>query len=222
MAPDRHAAVASMAIVALTLGLGVEPALAEVYVCTDATGRTITADRPPRECASVPIKEMRPDGSVRRVIEPPLSAEERAARAERARKEYLEQERKRAQARRDIALMETYANEDEIEAARQLALNSREALIERAKRRLEDYARERKRLQNEAEFYVNREMPAKLQHAFEANESLTQSEQKLIADMQAEMVRINERFDAEAKRFRELVLAGVQPLGRSHKNALNP
>jgi hypothetical protein len=219
MAPDRGRIRASIA--AMALALAVTPAFAAVYVCTDPSGRTITSDRPPRECANVPIREMRADGSVRRVIEPPLTAEERAQRAAQERREYLEQERKRAQARRDIALMETYANEEEIETTRQEALTSRQALIERAQQRLEDYARERKRLQNEAEFYVNREMPAKLAHAFAANESLTQSEQKLIADMQAEMVRINERFDAEAKRFRELVLAGVQPLGR-RKSALNP
>ena len=220
MASDCGGIRASIA--AIALALAVAPAFAAVYVCTDPSGRTITSDRPPRECANVPIREMRPDGSVRRVIEPPLTAEERAERAAQARREYLEQERKRAQARRDIALMETYANEEDIETARKEALNSRQTLIERAQQRVQDYARERKRLQNEAEFYINREMPAKLAHAFEANESLAQSEQKLIADMQAEMVRINERFDAEAKRFRELVVAGVQPLGRNRKSALNP
>ncbi len=222
MARDRYRVRASTVLLAATLAMAGAPAFAQVYVCTDTSGRTITSDRPPRECANVPIREMRPDGSVRRVIEPPLTAEERAQRAVQARREYLEQERKRAQTRRDIALMETYAGEEEIETARQQALNSREALIERAQQRLQDYARELKRLQNEAEFYINREMPAKLAHAFAANESLARSEQRLIADMQAEMVRINERFDAEAKRIRELVMDGAQSLGRNRKSALNP
>jgi hypothetical protein len=195
--------------------LAATPAAANVFVCTDAHGRVITSDRPPPECAKVPIRELRPDGSVRRVIEPPLTAEQRRERAEQARREYQEQERRRAQARRDIALMETYASEDEIESARQAALASRQALIDRAHSRLDNFARERKRLDDEAEFYANRKMPDKLAHAFEANASLTQSEQKLIADMQAEMARINERFDAELKRFRELVLAGARPLART-------
>ena len=221
MACNRRRFAASITALSLALALSGVPAFAAVYVCTDANGRTITSDRPPRECANLPIREMRPDGSVRRVIEPPLTAEKRAERAAQARREYLEQERRRAQARRDIALMETYATEEEIEVARQDALKSREALIERARQRLEGYARERKRLRDEAEFYVNRTTPPKLEHAFEANESLTQSELKLIADMQAEMVRINERFDAEAKRFRELVIAGVQPLGRGGEKTAN-
>lgn len=202
------------AVVAVWAVLAAAPAAAQVYVCTDANGRTITADRPPAQCANLPIRELRSDGSVRRVIEPPLTAEQRAARAEQARREYQERERQRAQARRDIALMETYGNEDDIEAARQEALRSRSALIERSKERLEGYARDRKRLENEAEFYANRKMPAKLERALEANHELTQSEHKLIADMQAELVRINERFDAEAKRFRELAFAGARPRGR--------
>lgn len=214
MASDRRLFAALLSSVAAVLVLIAAPVSAAVYVCTDANGRTITSDRPPRECAKVPVKEMRPDGSVRRVIEPPLTAEERAERAAQERRDYFEQERRRAQTRRDIALMETYGNESEIEAARQAALNSRQALIERSRQRLEGYARERKRLENEAEFYANRTLPIKLEHAFEANASLTQSEEKLVADMQAEMLRINERFDAELKRFRELVVAGVRPLGR--------
>jgi len=209
MASERLAALAAV------LALAAPAAAANVFVCTDASGRTITADRPPAECAGVPVRELRPDGSVRRVIEPPLTAEQRKARAEQTRREYLEQEKKRTQARRDIALLETYATETEIEAARQAALASRQALIERARQRIEDYARERKRLDNEAEFYANRKMPPKLERAFEVNESLTQSEHKMIADMQADMLRINERFDTELKRFRELVLAGARPLVRS-------
>jgi multidrug efflux pump subunit AcrA (membrane-fusion protein) len=209
MASDRLAALAAV------LALAAPAAAANVFVCTDPSGRTITADRPPAECAGVPIRELRPDGSVRRVIEPPLTAEQRKARADQARREYQEQEKKRTQARRDFALLETYATEAEIEAARQTALASRQALIERARQRIEDYARERKRLDNEAEFYANRKMPPKLERAFEVNESLTQSEHKMIADMQADMLRINERFDTELKRFRELVLAGARPQARS-------
>jgi hypothetical protein len=41
------------------------------------------------------------------------------------------------------------------------------------------------------------------------------SEEKIIADARAEMQRINERFDAERKRWRELVSAGAMPVQRS-------
>ena len=213
MAPERRRAAAWAVWGALALACA--PASATLFVCTADDGRTITADRPPGECANLPVKELRPDGSVRRIIEPPLTEEQRRARVEKLRREYLEQEAKRTQARRDIALMETYASEAEIEAARQAALSSRQSMIDRSRRRLEGFAAERTKLEQEAEFYATRTLPAKLERAIESNKDLTQVEHRLIADMQADMARINQRFDIELARFRELVLAGARPLVRT-------
>jgi len=197
------------------LGLAAPVASAGVFVCTVANGRTITADRPPAECANVPIKELRADGSVRRVIEPPLTEEQRRMRAEQARRDYQENEARRTQARRDFALMETYASEDEIEVARQAALAGRQLIIDRSRQRIEVFAVERARLDSEAEFFANRKMPEKLERAIESNRELAQAEHRLIADMQADIVRINRRFDGELARFRELVLAGARPMMRT-------
>ncbi len=213
MAPDPFRIGAAGALVALALAAA--PVWATVYVCTTPDGRTITADRPPADCYGVPIRELRPDGSVRRVIEPPLTEEQRKARAEQAQRERREREAKRAQARQDIALLETYATEQDIEVARKDALTSRQAMIDRSKKRLEAFAVDRKKLDDEAEFYVNRKLPAKLEHAIEANASLVQAEHRLIADMEADMARINKRFDAEAQRYRELMSAGAKPLLRT-------
>jgi hypothetical protein len=162
---------------------------------------------------------MRADGSVRRVIEPPLTDEQRRERAEKARREYEAKEARRSQARRDIALMETYATEEEIDAMRQAALAGRQAVIERSKLRLKEFEIERTRLANEAEFYASRKMPHKLERAIESNKALIQAEQRLISEMQVDMTRINSRFDAELQRFRELVVAGARPLLRTSEGA---
>ena len=151
----------------------------------------------------------------------PLTDEQRRARAEKARRDYQEQEVRRAQARRDIALMETYTSEDQIEAARQAALAGRQVIIDRSRQRLESLAAERTKLDNESEFYASRKLPAKLEHAIEANKELAQAEHRLIADMQVDMQRLNRRFDAELARFRELVLAGAKPLMRTGDSALH-
>jgi hypothetical protein len=210
MAPDRPRAAAAAAL--LALAMAATPVAASVFVCTTPAGKRITADQPPPECANVPIRELRQDGSVRRVIEPPLTPEQQRARAEQVRREQKERDAQRAQARQDIALLETYPTEQDIEAARQTALASRQAMIDTSNKRLETFAAERRKLDDEAEFYVNRKMPAKLGHAIEANASLVDAEQRLIAEMQADMARINKRFDTEVRRYRELVRAGAKPL----------
>jgi hypothetical protein len=190
-------------------------ARAQLFVCTDARGRTLTGDRPPPECVDRQVRELRADGSVRRVIEPPLSPEQKAAREAETKRQREEAERQRAQMRRDLALLETYASEAEIEETRNRALGSRQQIIDRAQQRLAVHKKERRRLDTEAEFFAKREMPDKLKRAFEANAALTRSEQRVIDEVRADMERVNARFDAELKRWRGLVSAGGQPVQRS-------
>ena len=71
--------------------------------------------------------------------------------------------------------------------------------------------REKKKLDSEAEFYAKRPMPDSLKRQFETNASLIRSEEKIIRDVRADMLRINERYDAEKKRWRELVDSGATP-----------
>ena len=192
-------------------------AYAQLYVCTDARGRTLTSDRPPAECADRPVRELRSDGSVRRVIEPPLSAEQRAAREAEARRQAEEADRQRTQMRRDLALLEAYATTDEIEEARNRALGTRHQLMDRASKRIEEHKRERAKLDKEAEFYVGRELPDSLKRAVENNSALIRSEQRIVDDVRGEMDRANARFDAENKRWRELISAGATPVQRSSR-----
>jgi len=202
------------ALVALLAAIGAGSAHAQLFVCTTSAGKTITADRPPVECPDRPIRELRSDGSIRRTIEPPLTTEQRAERDAEAKRQVEEAERQRGQMRRDLSLLETYGSESEIEATRNRALGDRQVLIERAVKRMDELKHERKRLDDESEFYVKRDLPEKLRRALAANNELVISQQKIIADTRADMARVNERYDAESKRFRELVSSGAQPVQR--------
>jgi hypothetical protein len=202
-----------------TLLMTIAPvAHSQLYVCTDARGRTLTSDRPPPECADRPVRELRSDGSVRRIIEPPLSAEQRAAREAEAKRQAEEADRQRAQMRRDLALLEAYATTDEIEEARNRALGTRSQLIDRANKRIEEHKRERAKLDKEAEFYVGRELPDSLKRALENNSALMRSEQRIVDDVRGDMDRVNARFDAENKRWRELISAGATPVQRTNRS----
>ena len=218
MAPERFAA-----LVALLACVGAGSARAgQLFVCTTPSGRTITADQPPPECGDKAITELRPDGSVRRVIEPPLSAAERAERELEAKRQIEEAERQRGQMRRDLSLLETYGNENEIEATRNRALGDRQTLIERALKRMDELKRERRRLDDESEFYLKHDVPEKLKRELAANNEMVKSQQKIITDTRADMARVNERYDAESRRFRELVSAGAQPVQRPPEKASLP
>ena len=58
---------------------------AGIYTCIDDKGRRVTADRPIPECAQREQQVLNSDGSVRMVVPPTPTAEERAAREARER-----------------------------------------------------------------------------------------------------------------------------------------
>jgi hypothetical protein len=185
-----------------------------IYSCV-ANGRTYTGDRPPPECASSDMRELNRDGSLRRVVPRPLTPEEQKARAAEARKKAEEEERALAQRRRDRSLLEAYASEQEIDSARVKAISSSNDIVKRSELRLERMEAERKRLAEETEFYRKRDVPEHIKRAIASNEQERLAEQKIIRDAQAEIQRINERFEADKRRFRELVSQGAQAAQRT-------
>jgi chromosome segregation ATPase len=208
----REVLVRLAAVLLVTASAGAQAA---VFVCTAPDGRKITSDRVPTECGNNPIRELRPDGSVRRVIEPPLTAEQRAERAAQQRREQQEHDRRLSQVRRDRALLETYADEKEIIAARDEMLAAREKVIEKSHERLAQLKKDRRKLEDETEFYVNRKRPDTLTRALTANDEMVDGQQRLINDTRADMDRITTRFDAELKRYRELLAVGARPQVRT-------
>ena len=190
------------------------PAMAPIYSCV-ANGRTYSGDRPPPECVNSDIRELNRDGSLRRVIPRPMTQEEQKARALEAKKRVEEEERMLAQRRRDRSLLEAYATEDEIEASRLKALDTSKEVIRRSEARIERMDAERKRLDEESEFYKNRQVPDSIKRAYANNEQEKVAELKIVQEARIEMQRINDRFDAERKRFRELVAQGATPVQRN-------
>jgi len=174
-----------------------------LYVCS-SHGHTISGGLPPPECKGEDIRELNPDGTLHRLIPAPLTQEQRRKRDQDEEARRQEEEQERAQSRKDRALLETYGSVSEIEAARTRTIAGRQVLVDRADQRIAQYAKERKRLDNEAEFYAKREMPAKLKDAFEANKALVAQQEKTKADALQEIRNLNTRYDADIKRYQEL------------------
>jgi hypothetical protein len=205
------------AVIALVLVTGAAQAQAPgstIFTCV-ANGRTYSGDRPPPECANSEMRELNRDGSVRKIIPRPLTVDEQRAQALEAKKRHEENEKQQAQRRVDRSLLEAYANEQEIEDARAKALDVSKQVIRRAESRLERMDSDKKKLDNESEFYRKRDLPEQIKRAYATNAQDRTTEQKVIKEAQLEMQRINERFDAEKKRFRELIAQGARPVQRN-------
>jgi hypothetical protein len=210
----KRGALAAAAVIAATASAQAPAPVGTLYSCV-ANGRTYTADRPPAECVNSDIRELNRDGSVRRVIPRPLTIEEQRARALEAKKRYEEEERLLAQRRRDRSLLEAYASEAEIEMARKKSLEGAEQIIRRSQERAKSLAEDRRRLDDESEFYKKREQPESLKRAYALNAQAVSAEDKIITEARGEVARINERYDGETRRYRELLAQGARPVQRN-------
>lgn len=180
------------------------PAHAEIYVCIDASGRTITHDRPIVECLDREQRVLNHDGSLNRIMGPSMSAEERAAAEAAERRQRLQQQARLEQLRRDRNLVQRYPNEAAHQRARDLALDQTRVVTRAAQERLAQLEAERKPLENEAEFYRGRELPMRLQQDLEFNTMASALQRQLIVRQQEEARRIHERFDEELERLKSL------------------
>jgi hypothetical protein len=181
-----------------------------IYTCTTADGRKLTSDRPILECTAREQRVLNPDGSQRSTLPPFLSPEERAAKDAADRRAAAERIAQQDAVRRDRILMQRYPNEAAHQRARNSALDDASKAMKSSERRLKDLGKERKPLQDEAEFYKDKPLPGKLKQALDANDASIEAQHVLIDNQKAELVRLNARYDAELARLKKL-WAGAAP-----------
>ena len=215
----RHwrASVAACAGIRSTLRLGwgvaalgaAVAAHAQMYICTTGSGQMFTGDYIPTACRNHEIRVLNPDGSVREIIPAPLTSEQRKAQeaADEARRK--KEQARLQQERRDRALFATYSSVGDIEAARRQTLTGLRATIQRADAAIAQYQRERKRLDEDAEFYLHHPMPARLTEEFQDNRILLRQQRQVRDQAQAEVQRVNQQFDADRQRYIELQGGGA-------------
>jgi hypothetical protein len=212
-APARAAAAALAGLMGLTA-----PAAAQapaggsngIYTCIDSQGRRLTADRPIPQCVDRDQQVLNRDGSLRRIHPPMLTAEERAAQEARERQLALQRAAHADAVRRDRNLLMRYPDESSHQRAREAALDTVRLAMRNTENRLRALAEERKPLDDEREFFIGREMPARLRAQFGAVDAATAAQHEAQTQQLAEVGRINRIYDVELERLRRL-WAGAAP-----------
>lgn len=183
---------------------------AQIYMCKDATGRTLTSDRPIPECADRSMRELDKQGRTRREIKPPMTAEEK-------RQLQLEEEKRKAEEaaaderrREDRLLKARYRSEADIELARRRALDVVEEQAKRERSGLAAAEKQQLKTQSEVDALKkkNASVSKALQQRLDDDSHAVDSAMKKIQEYDAEIAQVNARYDATLKRYREL--AGMQ------------
>lgn len=175
-----------------------------IYSCIDPTGKKVTSDRPNPDCAGRDQRELNPDGSFKRVVPPPPTADEQSEAEARERKVAAERAAQRDAERRDHNLMVRYPDELAHRKGRAKALDDVGNAVRISEARIALLTAERKPLLDEAEFYVGKSMPTKLKLALDANDAALEAQKSLVQNQKAEIARISALYDAELIRLRRL------------------
>lgn len=177
-----------------------------IYTCVDSRGRRLTADRPIADCMDREQTELSPGGLVKRKIGPQLTAQERAAEDEKARKVGQEQLRLAEEKKRDRALLARYPDQAAHDKERAAATAQADEVLAAAHKRNAELAAERKRLDVELEFFKNdpSRAPARLKRQIEEITQNVQAQQRFVTGHEEDKRRIAARFDEELGRLRQL------------------
>ena len=198
----------------LLLAMGVAQAQAQrpdaanlgIYSCVDSRGRTITADRPIADCADREQRELNPSGTTKRKVEPTFTAREQAEREEKERQAQQAVLRAQEERRRERALLVRYPTPTAHDRERVEALLQIDAVINAARKRLSELGDERKKVDEELEFYAKdiSKAPGSLRRQIDDLQQSVAVQNRFIGDQEDEKKRLNARFDEERVRLTKL------------------
>jgi hypothetical protein len=183
---------------------------AGIYTCVDDRGRKLTSDRPIAECTAKEQRILNRDGSLRAIYPPILTAEERAVKEARDRREADRRAAYADAVRRDRNLIARFPDQASHERAREAALDTVRVAMRTSALRMSALEAERKPLLDEAEFFAVRTLPAGLKAQLDANDAAMAAQRAAMQTQEAELERINRLYDTELDRLR-LLWAGAAP-----------
>lgn len=177
-----------------------------IYTCVDAKSRKITSDRPIAECVDRTQQEITPSGTVKRVIGPSLTAQERAAQEEKDKFAAEARAQQQEDKRRDRALLSRYPDRQTHDKERHLVLAQGDEAGKTAGKKIQEFSEQRRLINRDLEFYNKdiSKIPPPLKRRLEENESNVALQKRFIADQDFGRQRINQRFDEELGKLRQL------------------
>ena len=175
------------------------------FCCNDASGKQVCGDILPQACYGRAYRELGSNGQTIRTVDAPLTAEQRSQREAEEEKRKREEEKRKEQQRKDQALLNTYGNEQDIELMRKRAEGDVLKAIANAEKKIVEIRQQRKKFENEAEFYKKKTLPHEVQKGLADADSDINSQEVFIAEKKKELEVIRAKYDEDKRRFVKLI-----------------
>lgn len=179
-----------------------------VFCCTD-NGHQVCGDVLPLQCYGKGYREVSPQGTVRRLVEAPLTPEQLARREAEERARRAEIASRRAENRRNQSLLETYSSVADIETRRDRALEVVALELKQAEARRALMLKKREGLNREAEFYQKREMPPALAASLRESDGELNAQSLLVEAKRRDIEAIRTRYEQDRARY--IMLTETRP-----------
>lgn len=190
---------------AMLLLAGAAPAqAARLLCCSDDGGRRYCGDVLPDACAKRAYTEIDERGLRGADHAAPLTEAQIAAReaADKAKREsakvVLDQKR------RDQALLATYANETELDSARDRGVNEMMRAIKQSQDKIEQAQKEQKKLNAQIAAAADPDEKAELKEQLSRFNVVIKGQQDAIAAKNGDIEKLKAKFEADRQRLREL------------------
>jgi hypothetical protein len=201
---------AKLALFALTTFAGTSAfAAGSLFCCIDATGKQVCADILPQACYGRAYRELGADGRTLRVVEAPLTAEQRAARAAEEKQRKAEEAAVIEQRRKDVALLNTYGSEKDIDFMREHTEAEVHKAIKGAEDKIVEIRALRKKYENEAEFYKKKTLPNEVKRGLADADYEIKAQQEIIEGKKQELEQVRVKYDDDRRRYQDLIRRGV-------------
>jgi hypothetical protein len=205
--PIKFAAMMA-AFVAFVLPSGVmaqaNGAGSRTIYCCDVGGQPICGDILQSICYGRAYREISPQGTVRRHVAAPMSAEEIARNKDAIRLKREAEEQALRQERLDRALLNAYSSVEELDKRRDYEMTGFDRVMANLMAQERSLADRRKNLEQEVEALEGRPVPAELQESIRDVEGEISAHHSVLVAKGQERDATRKRFDDDRRRYLDL------------------
>lgn len=175
-----------------------------LFCCIDDSNKQVCGDILPQACYGRAYRELGESGRTLRRVDAPLTAEQRALRVSEERRRKEEEVVLKEQRRKDQALLDTYASAQDIEILRNRAGQEVRLSIKRAEEKIVGAREQRKKFEEEAEFYKKKQLPSEIEKGLRDVDSEIKALESVIEAKNKELETIRLKYDEDRNRYLEL------------------
>jgi hypothetical protein len=200
----RNAALA-IALASIALAAGTQRALAAgMYKWTDEKGIVHYSDQMPPEAVNKGTVVMDKQGRPVKKIEPAPTAEQLKIKEQEDERVKALARQRDEQTRKDLALLQSYTSEDEIEFARGRAISAVTTQIKAAETYSADLLRRQQELVAQKTALGVKPVPAALENELVSLSNELARQKGLLTQKRDELASINARYDVDKRRWQDI------------------